>query len=259
MAETVSNINKISLRYKLSTFTRKGLGQEAGNLQIYPDTNEGISDDQWCISILIDEHNMDWSDEISVTEDQRTLSQLSDSFLRNFESYTNENNGRQTAAGLDDALLSSYQVIDAIAEREQIAASMLTACWLNDLLHIASVGVCRAYLLRAGRIKQLTVDDFTYITEDGSTYCLPNILTNSIGRGTIHNSNDIHLSTFKLNPHDMIILCNITFYKHVSEDEMLNAALTIAELDKICSTLGTKASQNTDMFDTVSLCLVKFE
>jgi serine/threonine protein phosphatase PrpC len=179
--------------------------------------------------------------------------------LTTFGSFIGNEEDNLTATTPVHPLLSAFQKIDAIAEREQVALSAVTACWLNSHLHIASVGMCRAYLLRMGRIEQLTVDDCTYINEGGVTYRLPNILSNSLGRGKVKTTDDIHLSTFTIQSKDIIILCNTTSSEHVPDKEILNSSASFPDLDKLCEVLGMKASESADQLDSVSLCLVKFQ
>lgn len=248
------------LNDKSAIYLRPGIGgRPKGNVRIFPEIGRGFTKDQFGFVALTHLHQMDWSG-ASVGSDSRieaieitdlVFSSLSDSGLNQSETYAESD--------IENALLSTYRKASARAEELQIFASLLTATWLETGLYIASIGACRAYLLRAGKIEQLNVDDSAYITEDGVTYPLPNILSNSLGSGKIQTTNDIHLSVCKIEPLDLLILCNKPFYENVLAEEILLAETAFVELDKSCEALGTKATHGADAFDTVLLCMVRFE
>lgn len=247
---------KKSLSYKRATYSKPSLRYRLdGDLRIYPDSVEGLTRGQLCFAVIAYKHNMDWSDLDSTYED----SYISNTVFQSLYDLASSSKEILIQPELKDRLLSTYQLTHAAAEELQITASLLTAVWSEQSLCIASVGVCRAYLVRNGRIRQLNIDDYARLTLDGVSHTSSNLLSNAIGLGKVQTTDDIHFMTCNIEPRDLLLLCNKTFYKNVSDAEVLDMVSRFVDLDELCWFLGTKASREADALDPVSLCLVKFQ
>lgn len=228
-----------------------------GDIKTRSNITEKSPNNSWLLSVLIDEHDTHWSDENAVVETGHLIPELSNLFLLTFETFLSKKEDHQLLTVANDALLTAFQEIDAAAKKTQVTASMLALFGINNNMLLSSVGVSTAYLLRKSEMKQLSVDDITYITENGVTYQLSNILSNSVGLGSIKNESDIHLSSFITQPDDLIILCNKTFYEKVTTEEILDAEVSLTNLESLCCSLGKQAAERSNLFDTILLCLVR--
>lgn len=248
-------IRKKPLEYQLCTYVRPGLGgKTAGDLRIRADAAEGICADRWCLTVMTDLHNTDWPDKFDRAPDLGMAPHLGELLLSEFETYIRDKGKAPEVASA--ALLSAYKEGDKFAKESQTTASVLTACWLTDQLQIASVGVCRAYLLRQGGLQRLSIDDCAHINEGGVEYQLPNLLSNAIGCARIRTEEDIHLTQWKIREEDTIILCNKAFYQTVPEQSFTTTAEV--RLEEFCLLLGEQASKESEVFDTLLLSVVRF-
>ena len=250
---------KIPLKFKSATYLKPnskfGL---SGDLQIYPDSTAGATEGQLGFAVVADEHNIDWSD-TTINRGNHEASKISETVSHALFELTSEFAHDLILSDLPNRLLSAYQLAHASAEKVQIAASVLTAVWIERTLHVASVGVCRAYLIRNGSIENLNIDDYARMILDDVPHTSSNLLSNAIGLGSLRTTDDIHLHRCSIEPGDTLLLSNKTFYKNVSDQEILDAERGYPEVDELCLYLGTNATQRADAFALVSLCVVKFQ
>jgi serine/threonine protein phosphatase PrpC len=250
----------MSLSYKRATYSEPSLRYKAGgDLRVYPDNAEGLTQGQLCFTVIAYKHNIDWSYPTTPFDSSYEDSYISDIVFQSLYDLANSREETLVEAELKNRLLSAYQSTHVTAEALQIAASLLTAVWSEHSLYVASVGVCRAYLVRNGRMRQLNVDDYVRMTLDGVSHTSSNLLSNTIGLGKVQTNDDIHFLSCNIESQDLLLLCNETFYKNVSDAEASAMESCFVDLDELCWSLGTKASQEADALDPVSLCLVKFQ
>jgi hypothetical protein len=249
----------MQLKYQWAAYLRPSLTHRLdAALRVYPEAFEDYSNDRLGFAIVAQEHRMDWSDEGTPSE-HRGVGDVIDMFFQTL----NESvvGGKQALAPseIPNKLLNAFQVAHGTAETLQIAASVLIVAWIEGTLNIASVGGCRAYLVRNGRSRQLNIDDYVRMTLDGTPHTSETLLSNALGLGNVHSTDDIHLLELSLEPDDLLILCNKAFYKNMPDEVIQDHEASTADIDKLCISLGMKAVELVDAVDPVSLCLVRFQ
>jgi PPM family protein phosphatase len=164
---------------------------------------------------------------------------------------------RSGAAGSGDALVdravkrANREVWEASHQpgRENMGAT-LTAMFLEGgTAYIAEVGDSRAYLLRDGRLEQLTSDQ-SYVQflldsgvlkpDEAATSSLRNIILQAMGQQP-----DVQVALGKLSLHqrDCLILCSDGLTNMVTPAEMAKIVLGAPRMDVACARLIARANE----------------
>ncbi|MFN8522458.1 MAG: adenylate/guanylate cyclase domain-containing protein [Chloroflexota bacterium] len=111
------------------------------------------------------------------------------------------------------------------------ASTILAAVLHGGQGWFANVGDCRAYIIRAGRIRQVT-RDHTWVAEqvgkgalrpeEAATHPKRNVLTRCLGHRAAGKPDIFHAA---LEPDDRIVLCSDGLTRHVADPEILRLAL----------------------------------
>lgn len=128
--------------------------------------------------------------------------------------------------------------------------------------YIAQIGDSRAYLVRAGSIKQLTKDqslaqamiDVGAITPDQADTVAQNIITQALG---IRPTLEVAISSVELVQDDTLIICSDGLSQKVKEEEMLNLVHQTADLTQLCRSLVGLANQRGGE-DNITVIAAKF-
>jgi len=125
----------------------------------------------------------------------------------------------------------------------------LVAAWLNgECLSIVNVGDSRAYMLRAGALKQLTRDHSLAaerarrgITtkQEAATSTLQNVLLQALG---VNDKIDVEAEDVSLQPGDVVLLCTDGLTHMVSDAEIAAALVTCENAQRAADRLVELAS-----------------
>jgi serine/threonine protein phosphatase PrpC len=122
------------------------------------------------------------------------------------------------------------------AERRGMGAT-LTALFIDGAVaHIAEVGDSRAYLIRTGRIRQITkdqsyvqvlIDSGVLTPEEAKHSPMRNVILQAMGqKATV----DVALGRLELRRGDLLLLCSDGLHGKLADDELLALALQPASL-----------------------------
>ncbi len=119
-----------------------------------------------------------------------------------------------------------YDTAQAIPDRQGMGTTLTAAVLCEDRLLIAQVGDSRAYLLRGGRITQVT-DDHSWVAEqvrlgtmtlaEAQVSPFRNIITRSVGTAAAVEPD---LFTQEVQPGDTFVLCSDGLTGHVEPEEI---------------------------------------
>jgi PPM family protein phosphatase len=131
-------------------------------------------------------------------------------------------------------------------------------------LALAHVGDSRAYLVRSGRIRQLT-DDHSLVAElvrrreispdDAHGHPHRHVLTRAVG---VRRSVDPDLAELTPAPGDVIVLCSDGLTTHVQDPEIAALVAAESDLDEACARLVALANARGGE-DNVTVALVRCE
>jgi len=130
--------------------------------------------------------------------------------------------------------------------------------------HIAHVGDSRAYLVRKGEIKPITMDH-SWVNEqiqkniltqkDARNHRWKNVITRALGN-KLHV--DIDLSTIDIEIGDYVLLCTDGLCTMVADADMLQIILNAqGQLEKACKNLVNAANEKGGL-DNITVVLLKF-
>jgi protein phosphatase len=177
--------------------------------------------------------------------------------------------GADIAGDLHGAVVTANRMVHRESIQHPELSGMGTTCTAAVVrgrdVYVAHVGDSRAYLVRAGRIRQLTHDhslvgqlvrDRQLTAEQARTDPRRNVVTRSIGI-----SDEVDVDTQRISESlrngDVIILCTDGLHGLVSDEE-LSAAVSHQELDQACDTLVTLAKQRGG-HDNITMILARAE
>lgn len=174
---------------------------------------------------------------------------------------------QDTMGILVDAVKQANQVVYEEGEKEEffgMGTTMVTALVAEDRLLIANVGDSRCYLIRDGRIRQLTKDnsfvqelvESGVITEEEAVnHSKKNIITRAIGT-------DCYLKVdtyeFELEKEDFIILCSDGLTNMIRDEEILSISSSDYNLEEKTDKLVEKALEYGGL-DNISIILIKYD
>jgi protein phosphatase len=120
-----------------------------------------------------------------------------------------------------------YEAAQANPANHNMGTTLVAALWLDDKLAIAHVGDSRLYLVRDGKLLQITVDhsyvqeqiDLGFIKrEDAEKSNMRNMLTRSVG---VSDNVDVDMKEIALKQGDYILLCSDGLTKMLDDDQIL--------------------------------------
>ena len=142
-------------------------------------------------------------------------------------------------------------VWDAAKEpgKKGMGATVTAVCVHKNQAHIAEVGDSRAYLVRNGRIRQVTrdqsfvqflVDSGALKPEEAETYPMKNVVLQAMGQ---HADVQVALGRLELRRGDRLLLCSDGLSGMVTANDMRDAIERAKSLDEACSELITLANE----------------
>ncbi|MEL6342732.1 MAG: cyclic nucleotide-binding domain-containing protein [Myxococcota bacterium] len=141
-------------------------------------------------------------------------------------------------------------------DRHQMATALLTAVIAGSSIHIAHVGNCRAYLLRRGRLRQLTQDHTVAAARkrrNARTKIDPveqRRLTQIVGMGDV----DVDLAEVELADGDVVILCSDGVF-HTMHPEQLRGQIDPHDLGQSAAAILSWVAQHGE--DNLSLVMAR--
>lgn len=127
---------------------------------------------------------------------------------------------------------------------------------------LAHVGDSRAYLIRAGRIRQLT-DDHSLVAElvrrqeisavAARGHPHRHVLTRALG---VRRAVEADLAEFTPVPGDVMVLCSDGLTSHVEDGEIAEAVAGAGELESVCSSLVDLANERGGE-DNITVVLIR--
>ena len=154
-----------------------------------------------------------------------------------------------------------YQHALSQGDGRTMGTTMVAAVIHGDQLVVANVGDSRAYLLRAGRIQQLTRDhswvamlmaEGEITPEQARAHPQRNVIMRSLGK-----SEEVVLDTFRhtLMPGDTLLLCTDGLYNEVTDAEMARIASKLPPI-AACQQLVALAKQRGGK-DNITLAIIR--
>lgn len=157
-----------------------------------------------------------------------------------------------TAQHLADALLRANRMLRAtVGERPELAGLGTTFCGfmtVGDKLALAHIGDSRLYLLRDGKMRQITkdhtfvqrlVDSGRITEEEAKTHPRRSVLMRVLG--DVDSSPDIDTDVLDTRPGDLWLLCSDGLCGYVEEDDIEKILLRRASLQGAVDSLIDKA------------------
>jgi serine/threonine protein phosphatase PrpC len=151
---------------------------------------------------------------------------------------------RATSEAHDDVRVAAQD-----EARRGMGATLTAVHVIGNFAYVAEVGDSRAYLIRAGAIRQLTkdqsyaqllVDAGTLRPDEVETSPMSNVLAQAMGHdSTIHPA----LGKLELHDRDCLLLCSDGLTKAVKDDEILETVLASGTLDRACTDLVALANR----------------
>lgn len=133
--------------------------------------------------------------------------------------------------------------------KKGMGATLTAVCVHGDQAHIAEVGDSRAYLVRNGRIRQVTrdqsfvqllIDSGALKPEEAEKYPLKNIVLQAMGQNP---DVEVALGRLELRRADRLLLCSDGLSNKVSSKEMLEVVEQSTTLDEIGRALIKMANE----------------
>jgi serine/threonine protein phosphatase PrpC len=131
-----------------------------------------------------------------------------------------------------------------------MGATVTAVCVHGDRAHIAEVGDSRAYILRAGRIRQITKDQsfVQYLIDAGALTAeeaeqnpLKNVVLQAMGQ---RPDVQVALGRLELRRGDKLLLCSDGLSGPVSSTEMLSTIQQATSLEEACRALVNLANEH---------------
>jgi serine/threonine protein phosphatase PrpC len=180
-----------------------------------------------------------------------------------------DSSGADLAEDLHGAVVTANRMVHRESVQHPELSGMGTTCTAAVVrgrdVYVAHVGDSRAYLVRSGRIRQLTHDhslvgqlvrDRKLTAEQARTDPRRNVVTRSVGI-----SAEVEVDTQRVSESlqngDVLILCTDGLHGLVSDEE-LSAAVTRQGLDEACDALVTLAKQRGG-HDNITMILARAE
>ncbi len=155
------------------------------------------------------------------------------------------------AAQLKYAAAKAHLDVAAAARRqgrEGMGATLTAVHFFGRSAYVAEIGDSRAYLLRAGRIFQLTrdqnlaqllTDAGALRPEDAKSSPMKNVLAQAMGQGS---AIQVALGKLDLRDRDCILLCSDGLTGALSDEEIRDEILGAENLERACDRLVARAN-----------------
>lgn len=153
----------------------------------------------------------------------------------------------ERANALAGALLLANQAIRKEAaenpDRTGMGTTVVAVCVEGNLFSVAHIGDSRAYLLRSGKLQQLTLDhslvteqvNLGFVTaEEAANSDMQNVITRSLG---IEDSAEPDLADHGLGEGDVLLLCCDGLWRYVPDERMIEIIEGAESLDAACEQL----------------------
>ncbi len=147
--------------------------------------------------------------------------------------------------------------------KQRMATTLTISLFRNDQISVGHVGDCRAYVIQQGKIRRLTTDH-SYVAmqlklgliseQEAMVSRMRSMLTRSVGQEV---TVQIDYSTAQVNRGDCLVQCTDGLYTHVSEDEILDAAIRLPPQEACNRLIELGESRRTD--DNLSVQIVRIE
>jgi serine/threonine protein phosphatase PrpC len=180
-----------------------------------------------------------------------------------------DSSGADIAENLHGAVVTANRMVHRESLQHPELSGMGTTCTAAVVrgrdVYVAHVGDSRAYLVRSGRIRQLTHDhslvgqlvrDRQLTAEQARIDPRRNVVTRSVGIGAEVDVDTQRVSE-SLQNGDVLILCTDGLHGLVSDEE-LSAAVTRRDLDQACDALVALAKQRGGN-DNITMILARAE
>lgn len=146
------------------------------------------------------------------------------------------------------ANLAVLQKSQKIPKNKGMATTVVTAYIDKNCAHITNIGDSRAYLLRNGKLNQIT-EDHTYVNtllkagiiseEEALNHENRNMITRAIGADSMV---DVDVFDVTIQAGDMILLCTDGLYGEVPEQEIISIMESEETTTDICNSLVDSAN-----------------
>lgn len=176
--------------------------------------------------------------------------------------------GDAAVSALRDAVVTANRTVSGMAHDEPTYRGMgttLTAALLEGRrLHLAHVGDSRAYLLRDGRLRQLTadhtlvqhlVDEGQISREQAATHPQRSVITRAIGVGP-----DIEVDTMSLDlaAHDVLLLCSDGLTGVVDDDDLAEELSSADDPEAVVARLIERANDGGGP-DNITVVVLRYD
>jgi serine/threonine-protein kinase len=152
-----------------------------------------------------------------------------------------------------------------MAERAdgRMATTLTAALFRHNEVTLGHVGDCRAYLVQAGRIQQLTADH-SYVAmqlklglisaKDAATSSMRNLLTRSMGRDPVVQ---VDLVSQRVGQGDIVVQCSDGLHQYVAEEEIAQIVTNVPPEEACRQLVALAEKRGTD--DNLSVQVVRID
>jgi len=155
-------------------------------------------------------------------------------------------------------------LLDHRQTKGDLGSTVTTALVVGDVATIGNVGDSRAYLLRAGRLGQITrdhslvarlVETGRITPEEARTHPQRNMIYRSLGDKP---EVEVDIFTSKLERGDVLLLCSDGLWEMVTDDEILRIIESARDPQKACDAL-IEAANRAGGEDNIGVIVVEME
>lgn len=161
------------------------------------------------------------------------------------------------------ANIAVLEKANRIPRNKGMATTIVAAYIDGQNAFIINIGDSRAYLLRNGKLYQIT-EDHTYVNtlikagliseEDALTHENRNMITRAVGAD---DQIEADFFTFTVKVDDIVLLCTDGLYDEVPEDELVHILQSETETSDMCNELVDAANRNGGS-DNITMVILKF-
>ncbi len=154
--------------------------------------------------------------------------------MKNLIGYYYESPAEDIESALYDAITATndkvFAVSQAVLERQGMGSTLTCAVFVENRVHLAQLGDSRAYLIRGGGIRQVTLDHSwveeqvragVMSREDAEYSPFKNVITRSIGATSMVRPDFFEEEAL---PGDIWVMCSDGLTTYVTDAEILNIA-----------------------------------
>lgn len=162
---------------------------------------------------------------------------------------------------LEKANTEIYALARKFDSNKGMATTIVVAYLKDDRAYIVNVGDSRAYLIRDGRMNQVT-EDHTYVNElvkngiiteeEGERHPKRNIITRALGGDALVEPDIFRIGIKK---DDVLLLCTDGLYNEVSEDKIVSIISEADSMTDACRLLVNAANRSGGRDNITVICL----